>query len=308
MPAPHRPWLLFCCLTLCSLPVHAGFLADRLHERLAARRSSQPTTQPTQQFQILHDIAYGTDRRETLDVYLPPPPQTSSSRTASVIFMVHGGAWKIGDKAHVPVVQNKVAHWLPQGYVFISVNYPMLPEASPRQQADAVARALAYAQAHAGEWQADPARFILMGHSAGAHLIALINAQPSLARRQGARPWLGAIALDSAAMDVPAIMAQPHFSFYDEAFGTDPRNWPLLSPRQQLNREARPLLMVCSTRRQNSCSQADAMAATARSLHVTAQVLRQDLSHQDINEQLGMSNSYTAKVDDFLRQLGLEDF
>ena len=49
----------------------------------------------------------------------------------------------------------------------------------------------------------DPDKVILMGHSAGAHLVALLGADPAQLRAAGARRPLGVVSLDSAAMDVP---------------------------------------------------------------------------------------------------------
>jgi acetyl esterase/lipase len=93
---------------------------------------------------VLRDLAYGGDLHQRLDVYRP---KLASEAPAPVLFMVHGGAWHLGDKATPEVVANKVAHWVSRGFVLVSVNYRMLPEADPLQQADDVARALAFAQA-----------------------------------------------------------------------------------------------------------------------------------------------------------------
>lgn len=73
-----------------------------------------------------------------------------------MIFMVHGGAWMIGDKGNKGVVDNKVKRWAPQGFVFISANYRLCPAADPLKQARDVARALAFAQSQAGSFGADP--------------------------------------------------------------------------------------------------------------------------------------------------------
>ncbi len=64
-----------------------------------------------------------------------------------------------------------------------------------------VARALAAVQARAGEWGGDASRVVLMGHSAGAHLVALLSADPTRAAAEGAGPWRSAVVLDSAAID-----------------------------------------------------------------------------------------------------------
>ena len=109
------------------------------------------------------------------------------------------------------VVQEKVARWVPKGFVFISVNYRLYPTVNVLQEAQDVAMALAAAQSRAASWGADASRFILMGHSAGAHLVSLINASPTLAQREGAWPWLGTVSLDSAALNVsvPAPAPEP---------------------------------------------------------------------------------------------------
>src|SRR3546814_12400720 len=101
--------------------------------------------------------------------------------------MVHGGGWWQGDKFDTPVVRNKVEAWVPTGAVFISVNYPLVPNADPLRQALSVAKALAYAQRNAAQWSADQDKFIVMGFSAGAHLVSLLAADSSLATSVGAR-------------------------------------------------------------------------------------------------------------------------
>ncbi len=272
-------------LCLVAMPTHAGPLRNDLQE-------SQNRAAP-------EEIVYGKQMQENYDVYRPQ--QTAGK--APVIFMVHGGAWKNGDKGRAGVVRNKVARWVSRGFVLVSVNYPMLPAVAPLRQAQAVARALADAQSRASTWGADPAHFVLMGHSAGGHLIALLNARPALAAAEGARPWLGSVALDSAAMDLEPLMATPHFRFYDEAFGNDPDYWLRASPVRQLQADAPPLLMVCSTRRADACAQAQRYAERASALGVHSATLPQDLSHGEINTLLGRPGAYTDAVEAFMASL-----
>jgi acetyl esterase/lipase len=114
---------------------------------------------------LVPDIAYGPDPAQRFDVYVSTQPPARPS-PAPVIFFVHGGAWAFGDKAHRQVIAPKVGHWVEQGYVVISIDYRLLPT-PVAQQAEDVAAALALAQSQASSWGGDPARFILMGHSAG---------------------------------------------------------------------------------------------------------------------------------------------
>jgi acetyl esterase/lipase len=247
---------------------------------------------------ILRDVAYGADARQRFDVYAP-----QDAHGAPVIFFVHGGGWAIGDKSNRGVVHNKTARWVPRGLVFVSANYRMLPAADPLEQARDVARALAAAQSQAASWGGDPARFILMGHSAGAHLVALIASAPAIALDLGARPWLGTVELDSAALDVERIMRDRHLRLYDRAFGHDPAYWAKASPLARLSAASAPFLAVCSTRRADSCPAARDYAAKAQALGTRASVLEENLSHRQINEELGEDNAYTRAVEAFLDTL-----
>jgi arylformamidase len=247
---------------------------------------------------VLRNVAYGPDRLQAMDVYLPP-----DAKTTPIILMAHGGGWRRGGKANPGVYENKVARWVPKGFIFVSVNYPMVPESDPVEQADHIARALAAVQAAAPGWGGDPARVILMGHSAGAHLVSLLNADPSRASKLGAKPWLGTVSLDSGALDVPAIMNRPHLDLYDTAFGEDPALWEAASPMHHLTKDGPPWLGVCSSPRRTSCSANEIYAHKAQSLGVRAEVLGQALNHGEINSELGKPRAYTDAVEAFMASL-----
>jgi len=247
---------------------------------------------------VLRNVAYGSSKLQAMDVYLPP-----DAKAAPVILMVHGGAWRFGDKRHPPVFENKIARWVPKGFIFVSVNYPMVPESDPVGQADDIARALAAVQAAAPSWSGDPARVILMGHSAGAHLVSLLNADPSHATKLGAKPWLGTVSLDSGALDVPAIMTHRHARLYDEAFGDDPALWKASSPIHHLTKASPPWLGVCSSNRVASCGTNQSYAAKSTELGTRAETLGEPLSHGEINAELGKPGTYTDAVEAFMASL-----
>lgn len=246
------------------------------------------------------DLAYGSDALQRMDVYLPAKPNAAP---APIILMVHGGAWAYGDKATDRVVANKVARWVPRGFIFVSVNYPMVPEANPVQQADHIARAIAATQEAATGWGGDGSRIILMGHSAGAHLVSLLNADPAHAEELGARPWLGAISLDSGALDVPVIMNHAHDKLYDKAFGADAELWQASSPMHRLTKAAKPWLGICSSLRSAACAANTDFALKSRSLGLRAEVLGQKLRHIAINSELGKPGAYTDAVEAFMASL-----
>jgi arylformamidase len=261
-----------------------------------------PTTvvAPAGAAKIERDLSYGEDPSQQLDVYLPDAPQK-----APVLFLVHGGAWQIGDKAHAGFITNKVAHWVPKGFIVVSPNYRLSPP-DPLQQADDVGKALAFAQAEAPKWGGDPDRFVLIGHSSGAHLVSLLAADPTIATKHKAREWLGSVVLDSAAFDVERIMSARHFPFYDKVFpADDPKYWRDASPLHRLKAKPKPIFAVCSNERRMSCVQAGAFVAKVTSMGGQAQVYPIGLTHKEINEQLGTAGQYTEAVDSFLKSLGV---
>jgi len=246
------------------------------------------------------DLAYGDDPAQKLDVYIP-----QDAKNAPIIFMVHGGAWMVGDKGNSGVVANKVAHWLPKGYIVASPNYRMSRAPNPLDQADDLGRALAFVQSKASSWGGDSSRVLLMGHSAGAHLVALLTADPGIVAPRGVRLWLGTVALDSAALNVVDTMERKHARFYDMALGTDHSRWVAMSPFHRLIGKPQPILLVCSSRRSDSCPAARAYADKANSLGGRATVLPMDLNHGQINIELGRSPEYTKSIEDFMHSLGL---
>lgn len=252
---------------------------------------------------VMRDIAYGKAPQQRLDVYSP-----AKAQNAPVIVMLHGGAWAFGSKDARGVVENKVAHYLPKGYVFVSVETRLVPDADPLQQTDDLAAALAHVQKNAASWGGDASKLVLIGHSAGAHLVALLSADPSIAAKAGAKPWMATIALDSAAYDIGEIMKARHPKFYDKAFGADPAFWAKVSPSVEIAKAsgkspAGHILLVCSSLRSNSCPQAETFAAKAGG---RAKVLPVALRHMPINATLGGDNQYTKDVDAFLATLGLK--
>jgi acetyl esterase/lipase len=310
----------FCAMLLVAAALHdAG--AQTLRDTLRARREQQQAQRDAATpaadgldagdgaagkvalppgARLERDVAYGSDPAQRLDVYIP-----DKAARAPILVMVHGGAWMLGDKGNAGVVASKLAYWLPKGYVFVSVNYRMARPPEPLDQADDVARAMAFVQKHAATWGGDGDRLVLAGHSSGAHLVALLAADPGIAARQGARPWLGSIALDSAALDVVAIMERRHARFYDRVFGDDRERWKRSSPLHRLAGRPQPMLLVCSSRRDDSCSAARAFADKAVAAGARAEVLPVELSHGQLNAELGRASGYTAGVQAFMQSLGL---
>lgn len=280
-----------------------GDARQHLRERIEQRREAAQAAPLPPGARIERDIAYGAHPRQRYDAYLP----ARVSPHARVIVMVHGGGWRNGDKRSPGVTGDKAAHWLERGDAFVSVNYRLLPDADPLQQAADVAAAIASIQRHAPRWGADPGRLVLMGHSAGAHLVALLGSEPAMLARAGAARPLGVVSLDSGALDVAALMSQRRLPrLYRDAFGSEPSYWAATSPQARIGRDALPMLLACSGTRHvptSPCDEARAFARKAAGLRVPMQVLPLDKAHGEINRDLGKPSAYTRAVSDWIDRL-----
>lgn len=252
---------------------------------------------PKKDITIKKGLRYGNHSRQALDVYIP-----EDAKNAPIILMVHGGAWKIGDKSRPNVVQNKVDKWGQEGFIFVSTNYRLLP-VPPYNQAQDIRKALAFVQKMASSWGGNSRKVILMGHSAGAHLVALTTADPTYAYRVGANPWLGSVIIDTEALDIAKLMQSEHLRLFDQAFTNKPFIWKKSTPYGKLTNQAPPMMVICSTQRDGVCDQAKRFAKKAKSLGVKTKVSEQDFTHKQLNAGLGLDGDYTDEIDSFIQSL-----
>jgi acetyl esterase/lipase len=117
------------------------------------------------------DVAYGADGRQRLDVYVPD--KGAAERFPVVVFW-HGGRWSSGDKSDYRFVGAALAQ---AGCVAVLPNYRHYPAVRMPGFMQDSARAAAWAANYAREFHTK-GRFFLMGHSAGAHLAALVTLDP----------------------------------------------------------------------------------------------------------------------------------
>jgi len=237
------------------------------------------------------DLSYGADREQKLDVYLPE----KEVRNAPIIVMVHGGAWRLGDKKDEESATYKAPHYTGKGYIFVSINYRMANNTSPLRQMYDVADALKFVQSKAKEWGGDPAKTVLMGHSAGAHLAALVAVVPP----ELVHPIRGSVLLDGAGFDIPFIMKSQHYPFYDQVFGADEKNWQVNSPLYHLSAKTAPMLLTCSSGSE-FCQNADAFMTKAKSFGTRVEMLRDTRNHQAMNMDVGKPGPYTEQIDTFI--------
>lgn len=289
MNARRRPWPLFAFAAFAALG-------------LWLRDPQPPTANAAERNDAaaIRDVAYGPHPSQRYDVYVP-----AKTAGAPTIFFVHGGGWRRGDKAGAGMIDAKQRRWTAMGAFVVSTNYRMLPDSDPLEQARDVARAIASAQQRVAAAGGDPNAFVLMGHSAGAHLVALVATTPEFAREAGVAPWRGNVLLDSGAIDTVKTMTTTRKpALFAEAFGDDPAYWRSASPLHRLSGRLAPTLAVCASERVDSCPNNTAFLRKAREYGTRTQLLAKPLSHGEINRDLGEDNAYTLEVEAFLREIG----
>lgn len=122
-----------------------------------------------------YGIAYGPTPRQALDLYVP-----GDGGTGALFMFIHGGYWRRFSKAdHSFAAQGFLEH----GIAVAIVDYDLCPDVTLDTIVDQVRRCLAFVHAHAREWGADPGRVHVGGHSAGAHLTAMLLADDASAAR-----------------------------------------------------------------------------------------------------------------------------
>lgn len=248
-------------------------------------------------------ISYGSDPAQQIDLYLPG--SSRPPRGYPLLVYVHGGGWQNGSK---DMVQQKPDFSNSQGWAFASIGYRLLPQAPVEQQAADVAAAVLRLKSDAGRLGIDAGRIVLMGHSAGAHLSALVGTDPQwLGKDIGA--LAGVILLDGAAYDVAAQMKQAAFMTkrtYEPAFGTDPARKARLSPTLHAAAPNAPRWLILHvSRRADATAQSQALARALQQAGSKVQLEPVDgESHMTINRELGApGNPQTDLVGAFLRSV-----
>lgn len=127
------------------------------------------------------DISYaGESPRQKLDVFRP-----ITREKLPIVLFVHGGGWFIGDKDFFGVHRNVAKSIARKGYVVIATNYRLSPEVKHPVHVEDVSKALAWIFANPPVHGGDTNRVSLVGHSAGAHLVALLATDSGLWNKPG---------------------------------------------------------------------------------------------------------------------------
>lgn len=240
-----------------------------------------------------------------LDVF-----RVDTAQNAPVLIYVHGGAWAFGTKS---AVHDMPAHFSRNGFVFVSVDYRLVPTVGVQEQLGDIDKALDWVAQNITRYGGDPTNLHLMGHSAGAHLVTMsvVAPKPSTKRLINHGALRSAIVNDTLAYDIPRIAKTAQQGrlprLYARAFGQNPAEWRAMSPIHQINAAQKlpAFLLLYSGSGEAARRQSFARDFAAHLRKSGGQVTLFDgraYSHREMLRRIGTLPDLTHAIDDFLVQ------
>ena len=256
------------------------------------------------EMKISRDIPYAQPglERQVLDVY-----STEGAKGLPVVFWIHGGGWQTGDKS---LVQIKPQSFVDHGFVFVSTNYRLLPAVEMGDINRDIARSIHWVHDHIVEFGGDPERVLVMGHSAGAELAALICTDERYLKAEelSLKFIKGCVPVDGDTYDVPAIIATaetrrklhglplPKIG-HREKFGNTPEkhiDYSAVTHVAKGKGIPRFLILHVADHPDNA-AQAQRLGNVLKEAEIPVKVYgAQETNHSRINENLGASNDPTT--------------
>jgi arylformamidase len=256
------------------------------------------------------DIAYGSHPEQKLDVYAPTREKSTS---LPVVIWVHGGGWRNGDKDNRSGT-TLCKTWSQVGIVTVNLNYRLTPQVTHPAHVQDIAAGIAWVQANIAKHGGDPRRLFLLGHSAGAHLVALVATNPTYLKAHGLAPkttLAGVMPIDTASYDLNATRSPLVRKMIRDAFGTDRAMLEEASPLPQArkNRESCPPFLIATAKQRPEAvqeSQAlDKALASSKLLLQGYPGSGQLAAHGQIAKDLmNLKNPMTAQLLEFVRRTG----
>jgi acetyl esterase/lipase len=244
------------------------------------------------------DIPYaaGDNPRQTLDVHT-----ISGAKDRPVVLFIHGGGWRRGDKGGVGL---KPGWLIEQGYILVSINYRFVPDVTIPEMTGDVARAIRWTREHAAEYGGAGEKIVVMGHSAGAHLAALVATDDAYLKAEGLTlaALRGCVPIDVSVYDIPKRFQEagstPTATFA-AVFGETEEAQRAASPAHHVARDKHipPFLILYVADRPETKSQSHAFAEKLRAAGVAAEVVAgEGKTHGTIGSDLGKPDDEPTKA------------
>jgi arylformamidase len=255
---------------------------------------------------VKRNIPYAqpAQERQVLDVYSP-----HDAKNLPVVFWIHGGGWQTGDKSSV---QLKPQFFVDRGFVFVSTNYRLLPSVDMATLVRDIAKSIRWVHDHIAEYGGDPKRLLVMGHSAGAQLAALVCIDDRYLKAEGLSLAIikGCVPVDGDTYDVPAIIETaetrcrvhglPQAKFgHREKFGNDPAKHRDFSAVTHVAKDKGipPFLILHVAEHPDTRAQAQRLAIALKGADVPVTVFgARESTHNKLNADLGRPDDPATKA------------
>lgn len=248
--------------------------------------------------QVTRDIPYASPpahERQVLDVHAP-----TGAKNLPVVYWIHGGGWQTGHKGQVAL---KPQAFNAAGLVFVSINHRLLPTVEMGDIIRDVARGLRWVHDHVAEYGGDPTRVLVMGHSSGGQLAAIVCTDDRYLKAEGLALAMikGCVPVDADTFDVPAIIevaevrARAHgfplpTNGHRQKFGNDPvkhRDFSAVT-HVAAGKGIPPFLVMHVAGHPDTTAQARRFRAALESAGMPVTVFgAQEATHNTINDNLG---------------------
>ena len=244
-------------------------------------------------------------RGQKVDIHAPASAKRRGffrpSKKAPVLLYVHGGGWIKGTREKSYSLGEFATR---RGYMLVSIDYRAIPQTNIDGQVADVVMAINWVRKNIGKYGGDKNKIVIMGHSAGSHLVSMVAA-----KRVGGK-LRGVIANDVQAYDMVAYggMRGSLPYVYAAAFGSNPNNWIKWSPATYVRRGPSgglpPVMIMYSGsnyKRRKILAHGFAGDLRAKGARVTLFDGKR-YSHGSIARRIGSSPEVTRAVESFLRR------
>ena len=254
---------------------------------------------------IERNIPYAEPRneRQLLDVYAP-----ATGTNLPVVVWVHGGGWAVGNKEQV---DHKPNAFIQKGYVFVAMNYRFVPVVDMGTIIRDVSKSVGWAYKNIKTYGGDPNRLLLMGHSAGAQLAAILCTDRRYIEADGVphSAIKACVPVDGDTYDVPLQVAtftarrmslnQPRPKMgHPEKFGTlqQQREYSAVN-HVAPNRGIPPFLLLHVATHQDTSAQAYRLWQALDIAGIPAQIYgAEDTDHVKLDRNIGLPDDPSTKV------------
>jgi arylformamidase len=217
-----------------------------------------------------------------LDIYSPK----NINQKLPVLIHIHGGGWKRGDKK---LQRQHGEFYLSHDIIFVNINYRLTPEVKHPEHANDCAEAVAWVFKNIEQLGGDKDRVFISGHSAGAHLAALLGTDTSYLIKYNiqASQLAGVIPVDTASFDLLSPRNERFVKrLVDNAFGTDKSILKSASPMHHVfsGKDYPDFLIFASGKRNSAIQQGTALSQKLNNTGNIAKAIAIDgYNHRDMN-------------------------